>query len=161
MFNLPMMEIERKFLVKKMELPPNLGDFPVTHILQGYLAITEEGTEIRLRKRESIYTLTVKSGKGLKRSEIEIALGQDQFNMLWTATLNRRVEKKRYVMTMETVDIELDIYESSMAGLITAEVEFQSVGESQAFTPPTWFSSEITDDERYKNRNLALFGIPL
>ena len=41
-----------------------------------------------------------------------------------------------------------------------AEVEFESEEESSSFEPPSWFSKEITHDERYKNKNLALNGMP-
>jgi len=153
-----MMEIERKFLVR--ECPPNLRDSPVTHILQGYLAITEEGSEIRLRKRDDVQTLTVKTGRGLKRSEFEITITHDQFDELWPATEGRRVEKKRYMIDVEAHHIELDVYEGALSDLLTAEVEFKSVQESRGFTPPPWLDREITEDERYKNRNLAVHGIP-
>jgi hypothetical protein len=42
-------EIERKFLVDK--LPENLDKYSHKEIIQGYVAITEEGTEVRLRKK--------------------------------------------------------------------------------------------------------------
>ena len=155
-----MLEIERKFLVREMDLPPNLGDWPVTHILQGYLAITDDGKEIRIRQTGEAYTLTVKSGLGLKRSELEIILTEDQFKTLWIASTNNFINKKRYIITLGEHNIELDIYENSLAGLITAEVEFNSVEESLEFVPPPWFLRDITEDERYKNRNLALFGMP-
>jgi len=48
----------------------------------------------------------------------------------------------------------------NLKNLITAEIEFKSEEESIAFKPPAWFSEEITTDERYKNKNLALYGIP-
>ena len=42
-------EIERKFLVKS--LPENLEQYPHKDIVQGYLAITEDGMEVRLRHK--------------------------------------------------------------------------------------------------------------
>jgi adenylate cyclase len=45
-------------------------------------------------------------------------------------------------------------------GLITAEVEFDSVSDSEGFDPPPWFGDEITDDARYANQALAREGIP-
>ena len=40
-------KIERKFLLDE---PPEGRDDPVTKIRQGYIAITEVGTEVRIRK---------------------------------------------------------------------------------------------------------------
>ena len=42
-------EIERKFLVNK--LPETLDEFSSREILQGYLAVTRDGTELRIRRR--------------------------------------------------------------------------------------------------------------
>jgi adenylate cyclase len=41
-----------------------------------------------------------------------------------------------------------------------AEVEFSSASESRRFAPPPWFGAEVTEDEHYKNANLALHGRP-
>jgi len=54
----------------------------------------------------------------------------------------------------------LDIYHGDLEGLVSAEVEFKSIEESMEFFPPSWFKREITKDKRYKNRNLAVKGIP-
>ena len=151
-------EIERKFLVHK--LPPDLHKHTSKRIIQGYLAITEDGTEIRLRKIENDHFLTVKSGKGLKRQEIETELSESQFILLWPLTEGKRVEKRRYDIPYENRIIELDIYKDLLEGLVTTEVEFQSQEDAAAFTPPNWMGQEVTQDERYKNKNLALHGLP-
>jgi len=150
-------EIERKFLVKK--LPEDLHQYPSTVILQGYLAITSDGTEVRLRKKGHRYFQTVKSGSGLLRSEVEIELSQDQFEKLWQMTEEKRIEKIRYEIAYSGTTIELDVFKGMLQGLVVAEVEFISIEEANTFIPPSWFSNEVTEDERYKNRNLALCGI--
>ena len=149
-------EIERKFLV---ESPPGLENFPSKEILQGYLLITDE-KEIRLRKKGERYFQGVKVGSGLSREEIESEIGMFQFEDLWPETEGRRIEKIRYEIQYEGVLIELDVYFGQLAGLITAEVEFKSKEESELFTPPPWFGPEVTHDDRYKNKNLAVYGIP-
>jgi CYTH domain-containing protein len=53
-------EIERKFLVRS--LPENLEPYPHTDIEQGYLAISEDGAEVRIRRKGKEYFQTVKSG---------------------------------------------------------------------------------------------------
>ena len=52
--------------------------------------------------------------------------------------------------------LELDVYEGSLAGLVVAEVEFETTEESQRFSPPDWFGKEVTEDKYYKNSHLAL-----
>ncbi len=151
-------EIERKFLVHT--LPPDLHKHISKRIIQGYLAISEDGTEVRLRKIGNDHFQTVKSGKGLKRLEKETEISESQFILLWPLTEGKRVEKKRYDIPYENRIIELDIYEGLLEGLVTAEVEFQSQKDAEAFTPPKWLGQEVTEDDRYKNRNLALHGMP-
>ncbi|HVY55081.1 MAG TPA: AAA family ATPase [Thermodesulfobacteriota bacterium] len=151
-------EIERKFLVN--EIPEDLYKYPSSHISQGYLEVTDDETEVRIRGKEGRFFKTVKSGQGLERKEIETVIGDEAYNELWPKTAGRRIEKRRYEVPYEAHVIELDIYLGDLAGLIVAEVEFESVEESTRFMPPQWFGREVTDDSRYKNRNLALHGRP-
>ncbi|NIQ08740.1 CYTH domain-containing protein, partial [candidate division KSB1 bacterium] len=151
-------EIERKFLVKKT--PEDLHDYPHQEISQGYIAITDEGVEVRLRNKTGKFTQAVKSGGGLKRLEVEIELSRTQFERLWPLTEGKRVQKVRYEIDYKGWTIELDVYEGRLNGLTVAEVEFDNDEQSRAFEPPDWLGKEITNDERYKNRNLAVYGLP-
>jgi adenylate cyclase len=56
--------------------------------------------------------------------------------------------------------VEIDVYHAALAGLVVAEVESTSAGESAQFTPPPWFGTEVTEEEAYKNVSLALHGKP-
>jgi len=151
-------EIERKFLVNK--IPEDLYKYPSSHITQGYLEAADDETEVRVRGKEGRFFKTVKSGQGLEREEIETEIGIEAYNELWPETIGMRIEKRRYEIPYEGHVIELDMYLGDLAGLVVAEVEFESVEESKLFTPPAWLGREITDDSRYKNRNLALHGRP-
>ncbi len=151
-------EIERKFLVK--EMPAGLGSYPAYEISQGYLAVTGDETEIRIRWKGNKYYETVKSGEGLKRKEVEIELGEKEFNALWPLTEGKRVEKTRYEIPYGAHLIELDVYSGALEGLVVVEVEFGSEEESARFDPPDWFGSEVTGDVRYSNRSLAVHGRP-
>lgn len=151
-------EIERKYLVK--ELPPEIDRYPHSEIIQGYLMITDNDVEVRVRKKGERCSHTVKSGKGLVRKEVEKEITQAEFNEHWKDTEGKRVEKVRYEIEFKESLIELDIYSGDLEGLIVAEVEFDSEKESSRFKPPEWFEEEVTNDERYKNKNLALHGKP-
>lgn len=153
-------EIERKFLIATADVPDRLDRYPHDAIQQGYLVIGATGEEVRVRRKGSHWFLTVKSGGDLQRSECEIELTPQQFQQLWPATAGRRVEKTRYRIRCGCELIELDIYEGALAGLCVAEVEFASVEASAAFAPPAWLGREVTRDARYKNRCLALHGMP-
>ncbi|RMG42872.1 MAG: adenylate cyclase [Candidatus Dadabacteria bacterium] len=151
-------EIERQFIVE--HVPFSLDKFPHSEIEQGYLVISENGDEIRVRSRSGKFYQTYKSGTGLTREEIKIELNETQFNTLWPLTAECRIKKVRYKIPWERYTIDLDIYEDKLKGFISAEVEFKSEQASREFVPPDWFGKEVTHDERYKNRNLARFGLP-
>ena len=150
-------EIERKFLIDNP--PADYGKYPSKDIIQGYIVITGD-IEVRIRKKGTDYFQTVKIGEGLIRKETEIEITQEQFELLWPLTENWRIEKKRYEINYEDYLIELDFYRAKLANLVVAEVEFQSEEQSASFIPPGWFGREITDDEGFKNKNLALKGLP-
>ena len=152
------LEIERRFLIKK--IPENCSDFTGEYIEQGYIE-TKEGTSIRIRQREGVCYLTIKKGSGKIREEAEIIITQEQYNMLWPITKNRRIKKTRYEISYNGHIIELDIYNGKLKGLITAEVEFPSEKDCDHFSPPQWFGKEVTDIKEYSNRSLAKFGLPL
>ncbi len=152
-----MREIERKFLIQKS--PDGLVNCPSVEIRQGYLMV-DETQEIRLRDKGGRYFLTVKQGIGLSRSEVEVELEERQFETLWPLTEGKRVEKTRHLVEYEGVTIELDVFQGALSGLCMAEVEFPSDEEALAFSPPDWFGEEVTDDERFKNKSLALHGRP-
>jgi CYTH domain-containing protein len=148
-------EIERKWLVQDL---PGLGDLKYEQIIQGYLAISSDGAEIRIRRKGDKCFETVKSQGGLTRNELEIEISQDQFLTLWPATEGRRLEKCRYTLTEKGYQVDLDVYQGLLEGLEVAEIEFGSAEESRRFSPPTWFGNEVTNDKHYTNSSLALHG---
>jgi CYTH domain-containing protein len=153
-------EIERKFVVDRDTLPWNLLQYRNDKIRQGYLAITAEGTEVRVRQKGDAYFLTVKGSGTLVRSEIELQIMRSEYEELWQLTCGRTVEKTRYQIPYKGRMIELDVYGGKLEGLVLAEIEFASTAESDRFDGPPWFGEEKTYDVRYKNRSLAIDGIP-
>lgn len=150
-------EIERKFV---LTTPPDwLEGVPADEIDQGYLALEDE-VEVRLRRIGGRPKLTVKSGHGLTRGEEEIDLDDRQFEALWPLTEGRRISKRRHRHEIEAGTIEIDVYGGDHAGLITAEIEFESEAASGRFEPHDWLGTEVTGDDRYANRSLALADRP-
>jgi len=151
------MEIERKFLVGPSA--PDLSRHPSTFLRQGYLSVGPGG-EVRIRNADGHCSLTVKSNGGLAREEHEVAITREQFDALWPATHTRRVEKRRFTLRSGAHTFHVDLYAGRLAGLMTVEVEFDTIGEALAFDRPDWFGREVTKDECYRNSTLALQGLP-
>lgn len=151
-------EIERKFLVDR--LPSSFAGLNGAAIRQGYLIVAEGGIELRIRQKQARFFQTIKAGEGLSRTEIEIELSEHQFRQLWPYTDGRRVIKTRYTLPVGNHTAELDRFNGNLGGLVLVEVEFSSVDASRQFTPPDWFGLEVTEDSRYKNKQLAIYGVP-
>jgi CYTH domain-containing protein len=151
------MEIERKFLLDR--LPRDLGDGLA--IEQGYLAIGDDGVEVRVRRHGGERTLTVKSGPAHVRTEEEFDVDEGRFAALWPLTEGRRIVKTRHRVDLgEGLTAEVDVYGGANEGLAVAEVEFPDEEASDRFRAPSWLGREVTGDPRYANQRLALSGPP-
>ncbi|MCF7953383.1 MAG: NUDIX domain-containing protein [Spirochaetales bacterium] len=96
------MEIEKKFLIPDLSsVPLQLDDFPSSEIFQGYISVDD--AEVRIRRRDSDCSLTVKSAVAGRRDsavrqEEETPLSSSDFNRLQKFTQNRIIQKRRYII---------------------------------------------------------------
>lgn len=149
-------EIERKFWLA--HLPNACHQVEPVMLKQGYLAAEPNGSEVRIRKADHTFTLTVKHGHGLERLENEISITQEQFETLWPSTQKRRIHKARFHLPMQNkLILEVDHYLEPLKGLVIAEIEFRGIEEAQAFIPPTWLGQEVTDIPLFSNKTLLRF----
>ena len=143
-------EIERKFIIKEM---PDLNAYTYKCLEQGYLSINPV---VRVRKEDDTYYLTYK-GKGfLEREEYNLPLNKESYEHLIAKADGKLIKKKRYLIPYEKYTIELDFFEGELAGLVIAEVEFETVEEANSFNPPSWFGEDVTGNKNYTNASLAL-----
>lgn len=153
-------EIERRFILPEAATAPRLGSG--VQIRQGYLA--EEGiVEVRIRITPANATLTVKAGKGLSRTEVDVAISVEQADTLWPHTAQRRIDKTRHRVMLDDPlrhVAEVDVYAAELAGLCVVEVEFGSETDAAAFIPPGWFGRELTGEPGWSNAALARHGRP-
>jgi adenylate cyclase len=150
-------EIERKFLLR--ELPATLRLARGETINQGYLALDGD-TEVRLRTGSKPPKLTIKSGRGQVRTEVELPVEGADARALWELTDGRRIAKTRRRMRVGDVEAEVDEYGDALSGLVVVEVEFDDEQAARAFVPPGWFGREVTGQAPYANRSLACDGLP-
>ena len=150
-----MIERERRFLVAS--LPEPLPE--PSRIEQAY--VSTGPASVRVRRSDDRRMLTIKTGSGRNRHEIERDLDQDEFDAIWAAATELRIAKRRHRIDIGNgLTAELDLYEGSLAGRRLVEVEFDSDDAADDFEPPDWFGREVTEDNRYTNSSLARFGWP-
>lgn len=153
------MEIEKKFLVKKV--PDNLESYDVYQLEQGYLC---SYPTVRIRKCNEDYFLTYKS-KGTSRkgskdiivnNEVELELNENSYETLKSKIDGNLVIKDRYVIPLQDdLVAEMDIFRGHLEGLKMVEVEFDNEDQAINFQPPEWFGNDVSDDYRFRNVNLA------
>ena len=105
--------------------------------------------------------LAFKGSGQMAREEFELSINEAQYLSLMKKTETLTVSKTRYEIPNDGGYLaELDIYHGQLEGLMTVEVEFNTVDEALIFKPPSWFSIDVTNDKRYKNTALSINGIP-
>lgn len=148
-------EIERKFLLKTYS-ENNYPKLKTEFIIQSYVSLTENA-EVRIRKVETNneiveYTMAYKNGTGLVREEVEFEIDKDTYENLIKDSV--AINKVRYYINIQGSEVSIDVYMGDLSGLIIAEVEFETEEEAEQFTPPSEFIEEVTNDNKYKNKNL-------
>ena len=147
------MEIERKFLIPKENLPKALDSYPCHRIEQGYLCTSPV---VRIRRQDDDYFLTYKSKGLMSREEYNLPLNESAYQHLLTKIDGRLIKKKRYMIPLDdTLTIELDVFEGDLAPLLLAEVEFPDEKAALSFTPPQWFGKDVTFSSEYHNSTLS------
>lgn len=145
------MEIERKFLIKK--LPDNLASYKARKIEQAYLCTDPV---VRVRRDNGDYYLTYKSKGMIVREEYNLPLTKEAYGHLLTKADGNIITKTRYeIPEKNNLTIELDVFEGKFDGLLLAEVEFASEEEALGYIPPEWFGEDVSNSTKYHNSTLS------
>ena len=145
------MEIERKFLIKK--LPDNLTLYKARKIEQAYLCTD---SVVRVRRDNDDYYLTYKSKGMIVREEYNLPLTKEAYGHLLAKADGNIITKTRYeIPEKDNLTIELDVFEGKFDGLLLAEVEFASEEEALGYIPPEWFGEDVSNSIKYHNSTLS------
>ena len=126
------------------------------HLRQGYIPGDRLIERVRaIRMNAETYVRTVKTGMGVTRIEIEEETTQEIFEVLWGLTVERRVEKKRYVIPDGESFWEIDVFSDRQ--LVLAEIELNSEDDEVVF--PKWLEPyivrDVTEETEFTNWSLA------
>jgi len=159
-----MKEIERKYLLKRSILE-FLDETSISHkkIIQFYTKATYNKS-LRFRKYAGGYYKCIKHGTGGVREEIEEEISQKVYKKNLKKRIGRSIKKRRYFFIWDSYEYSVDVYKKPFVDLYVMEVEFESIAVYENFVLPwalkKYVKKEVTEDESYKNKNLALFGLP-
>ena len=150
-------ERERRFLVDP-SLRPNLSARAFILIEDRYLV----GTRLRLRRMTDSKSgvTTVKLTKkyeatdSLARPIVTSYLSEAEYTLLASLPAHPLV-KRRYPFDLPEGQIGIDVFEGSLAGLETAEIEIEDDASLRAFSPPNWAVQDISNDHRFQGGSLV------
>lgn len=144
-------EVERKFLLEEF---PEVKMRSVREFEQSYLSFNPE---VRIRMiNKDVCLLTVKGEGTISRSEYEAQITKKTYDELMKKIVGRTLKKTRYETELDGGYIaQIDEYIDFKELKFVVEVEFDSEEAADLFIPPEWFGREVTDDSRFKNKNLA------
>ena len=143
------MELELTFLAR--DLPAEISQVEPRRLVDVYipekLAVHPR---LRLRQKGTQYEVTKKlpSRLGDASSHIEhtIDLDADEFECLQAAS-RRRVQKDRFVLTLEGSRAEVDVFRGDLAGLVLIDFEFDSEAEMASFSAPACCGADVTQED--------------
>lgn len=143
-------EIERRFLVSvENHVWLSLGEGH--HLRQGYVRNGKPSVRIRFGEPRGP-VLTCKSGRGVRRKEVETVVPDDVAQALLLAAEDRMIEKIRF----KVGPWELDRFLGPLDGLALMEIELEHE-DAPIPEPPEGVKvlREVTDDKRFVSGHLA------
>ncbi len=145
-------EIERRFLVSGPEWRPLVvSSHPCE---QGYVAGGGKASvRVRLMDRQGYLTLKG-SRSGISRPEFEYPIPAGEARELLELFCGEaRIRKVRHRLVHRGRRWEIDEFEGRNQGLVLAEVELESPGQSVEL--PEWIGREVSHEARYYNARLC------
>ena len=153
----PHLAFGRTFLAPS--LPVEVVGVTPQRIVDIYLPSDPEvSPRVRVRQVDGSLDLTWRipalPAERTRRYEQTIALSQGEV-MALQAGSRRRIEKDRYVGTIDGRAAVVDEYLGDLAGLVLVSFELDSAEELWAFEPPEWCGADVTKSERVAGARLA------
>lgn len=152
------MEIERKYLIDRENIPFDIGQFESHLIEQAYLCTAPV---VRVRQEDDTYYMTYKGGGMMAREEYNLPLTKCSYEHLRAKADGNIITKRRYLIPFndncldKELSIELDIFDGKFAGLCLAEIEFETIEDAEAIVPPAWFGKDVTFEKTYHNSEMS------
>ena len=148
------LEIEHKFLVRSADWRRDVTRS--CRFRQGYLG-DSPAASVRVRIEGESANLNVKGMTiGVQRPEFEYPIPLADADALLDQLCRKPlIEKIRHFVPFEGHVWEVDEFLGDNAGLVVAEIELETIGET--FALPPWAGAEVSGLERYYNVSLVTY----
>lgn len=159
--NMPL-EIEKKFLIKMPDLRwiEKNTNCKTAQITQTYLGFKKNGFGDRVRRmtidgKTKFFHTSKKSLSDMTRIEIEKEISKKQYyDLLKTTDKERNLRKKRYIIYLNNLKYEIDVYPFWKE---TAILEIELENEKQQYEIPDFIEviGDVTGNRDYSNSSLV------
>jgi len=143
-----MIELEKTYLAK--EIPKGLENCDSKEIIDIYIPKEAVHPIVRLRKIGDIYEITkkepVNEGDASHQKEHTISLTEKEFEAI-SKNRGKELHKIRYYYNYNGRIIEIDVYLDKLKGLISVDVEFDSIEEKDSFEMPDFCIVDVTQEK--------------
>lgn len=141
------LEIEVTYLCAK--LPEGLKNSPSTPLQDIYFPPDASNPKLRIRQKGDSYELTKKELINPEDASVQVEhtvkLTKAEFNALACAS-SRKIQKRRYFYSFQSMTFEFDVFEGEHAGLVLAEVEFPNKEAKEKFRAPDFCLCDVTQE---------------
>ena len=140
-------EIERTFLAK--EIPSDIESYPSKEIIDIYVPESSDHPTLRIRKNGDKYEITKKEpvkDDPSHQHEHTIPLKEEEFNSLIQSP-GKKVHKKRYFYPYNGKELEIDVFQGELKGLVLVDAEFEQHDEKDEFEMPSFCFKDVTQEK--------------
>jgi len=120
--------------------------------------------ETRYRKVNKHFYKTVRTGSEVRKNEVDKEINKKQYIRAKTDKIGKVLQKERFILSNTAGNFTIDRYAQHLKNLDILEVTFKTLEEAEAFRLPDalkkYIKKDVSDDDRYRNKNLALLGNP-
>lgn len=159
--------MKKRFLVNYDVLETekiNLNYYERISIYKAY--IPAEDVDIFATKIENnmdckcFMSIKAKTNPEYRNAEFEIPYSEYRHITGWKLYKDNIIAKIRYEIPLENnLIIYVETYDGQLFDLIIAEIEFESEKDIELFKKPNWCIEDITDNEKYKDKNLITLNL--
>ena len=120
--------------------------------------------EIRYRKINKNFYKTIRIGSEVRKNEVAKNISKKRYLRAKEDKIGKVLKKERFTFKQDAGKFAIDRYHQHLKDLDILEVTFKTTEEADAFRLPEdlkrYIKKDVSNDERYRNKNLALLGNP-
>ncbi len=154
--------IEKKYLLYDAIITL-LAKTKEERICQFYTQI-EYCKETRYQKSNNSFYKTIKTGSEVRKNAVNKEISEKKFNQAKENRVGHILKKERFQLKGYPKQFAVDIYKKDLKNIYLLEVRFKTLDEAASFILPdalkSYIKQDVSDNERYRNKNLALLGNP-